>query len=55
MGALTDEELLEKDLFGIVGVDRKATDEQITKAYRKKARKIHPGTILKAINHMNTR
>ncbi|CBY10408.1 unnamed protein product [Oikopleura dioica] len=42
MGALTDEELLEKDLFGIVGVDRKATDEQITKAYRKKARKIHP-------------
>lgn len=42
MGALTDEELLEKDLFGIVGVDRKATDEEITKAYRKKARKIHP-------------
>lgn len=55
MGALTDEELLEKDLFGIVGVDRKATDEQITKAYRKKARKIHPGTISKAINHINTR
>ena len=43
MGGLTDDELLEKDLFGILGVDRKATDDEITKAYRKKARKIHPG------------
>ena len=45
MGGLTDDELLEKDLFGILGVDRKATDDEITKAYRKKARKIHPGKL----------
>ena len=31
-----------RDYYGILGVDKSATDQQIKKAYRKLARKYHP-------------
>ncbi len=34
--------MAEKDLYGILGVDRKATPDEIKKAYRKLARRYHP-------------
>lgn len=34
--------MAEKDLYGILGVDRKATPAEIKKAYRKLARQYHP-------------
>ena len=31
-----------RDYYGILGVDKNATDQEIKKAYRKMARKYHP-------------
>jgi molecular chaperone DnaJ len=35
-------EWLEKDYYKILGVDKKATDKEITRAYRKLAKELHP-------------
>jgi len=37
-----EKEMLKADLYGIVGVDRNASDAEIKKAYRSKSRKLHP-------------
>ena len=40
--AAKEKEMLKSDLYGIVGVDRNASDAEIKKAYRTKSRKLHP-------------
>ena len=39
---IAQREWLEKDYYKVLGVEEKASDTQITKAYRKLARKLHP-------------
>lgn len=39
---MADNEWLEKDYYAVLGVDSAASDAEITKAYRKLARKYHP-------------
>ena len=47
MGGISDEELLEKDLYEILGVAQSSSEDEIRNAYKKKARRLHPGTIPK--------
>ena len=37
-------EWFEKDYYSVLGVSKTATDKEITKTYRKLARKYHPDT-----------
>ena len=39
---MADNEWLEKDYYAVLGVDSAASDAEITKAYRRLARKYHP-------------
>ena len=49
MGGISDEELLEKDLYEILGVSQSSSEDEIRNAYKKKARRLHPGNIPKNI------
>ena len=39
---MAENEWLSKDFYKVLGVSKDATDAEITKAYRKLARKYHP-------------
>lgn len=48
MGGITDDDLLETDLYGMLDISSTSSDDQIRAAYKKKARLLHPGMALHA-------